>query len=152
MKKIEFSEESNLMCCTMNFHEGGHVSNTSKYSFLICFLMVSVYFPCGWKSAGAVHPMGDACPERLQPKGMFRGRAVVPVGVLWVIPLIRGPSDQVQPTGGLYIRTNICAWHGPKEEERSGSCGVNMWQESQGDEGCAGVAWTESPLLNVWHW
>lgn len=49
-KRMEFSEEST---------EAGHVWNLSKYSFLICFLMVSIYFPCGWKSAAADHPMGD---------------------------------------------------------------------------------------------
>lgn len=38
-----------------------------------------------------------------------------------------------------------------KEEERSGTCSVNIWEKSQGDEGCEGVAFTHwaSPAQRV---
>lgn len=58
------------------------------------------------------------------------------------------PLEQVQPMGGLTTGTNICA--------RTGGEVRDLWckfgREKPGDEGCGGLAWTENPLLYVWHW
>lgn len=77
----------------------GQVAYLSGYSFLICFLTVSICFPSGWKSAAIDHPLGDACTDRLQPRSRALEQGCCPcealVGVLRFIapgiPLIPWP-------------------------------------------------------------